>query len=80
MGESVLINDGEMLQALYDFKATFAKTLSFHEGDKFILHQINTKQKNWWQVIDSKAQVGYVPSNYVSTLKVTLLVKIRFLT
>lgn len=60
----------EMLKALYDFKATFAKTLSFQESDMFILHQVNTKQRNWWQVVNSNGQVGYVPSNYVTTIQV----------
>lgn len=60
----------EMLKALYDFEATFAKTLSFREGDHFIFHQTNTKQRNWWQVVNNKAQVGYIPSNYVTTVKV----------
>jgi hypothetical protein len=59
-----------MLKALYDFKATFAKTLSFQESDMFILHQANTKQRNWWQVVNSNGQVGYVPSNYVTTIQV----------
>jgi mannitol/fructose-specific phosphotransferase system IIA component len=66
-----------MLKALYNFKATFAKTLSFQENDIFILHQVNTKQRNWWQVVNSVGQVGYVPSNYVTTIqvKVTSIVK-----
>lgn len=59
-----------MLKALYDFKATFAKTLSFQESDMFILYQANTKQRNWWQVVNSNGQVGYVPSNYVTTIQV----------
>jgi hypothetical protein len=59
-----------MLKALYNFKATFAKTLSFQENDIFILHQVNTKQRNWWQVVNSVGQVGYVPSNYVTTIQV----------
>nr|CAD7403582.1 unnamed protein product [Timema cristinae]CAD7430086.1 unnamed protein product [Timema monikensis] len=60
----------EMLKAMYDFKATFAKTLSFHENDIFILHHANTKNRNWWQVVNSLGQVGYVPSNYVTPVKV----------
>lgn len=68
-----------MLRALYDFEATFAKTLSFREGDHFVLHQSNTKQRNWWQVVNSKAQVGYIPSNYVTTVKVQPHFFIEFL-
>lgn len=70
-----------MLKALYNFKATFAKTLSFQENDIFILHQVNTKQRNWWQVVNSVGQVGYVPSNYVTTIQVkhTLVVKSHYI-
>ncbi|XP_043270759.1 NCK-interacting protein with SH3 domain isoform X2 [Venturia canescens] len=68
-----------MLKALYNFKATFAKTLSFHENDHFILHQTNTKQRNWWQVINSNGQLGYIPSNYVATVKVQPQFLIDFL-
>lgn len=60
----------EMLKALYDFKATFAKTLSFQEGDHFVLYQTNTKQRNWWQVVNRDGLIGYIPSNYVTTVKV----------
>lgn len=60
----------EMLKALYDFNQTYSKTLSFQENDHFVLYQSQTKQKNWWQVVNSKGQVGYIPSNYVSTIKV----------
>ncbi|KAG7205248.1 hypothetical protein KM043_018328 [Ampulex compressa] len=71
MGENYMrLEDHEMLKALYDFKATFAKTLSFREGDYFVLHQSNTKQRNWWQVVNSEGQVGYIPSNYVTIVKV----------
>nr|CAD7419698.1 unnamed protein product [Timema poppensis] len=69
----------EMLKAMYDFKATFAKTLSFHENDIFILHHANTKNRNWWQVVNSLGQVGYVPSNYVAPVKVSALCWLEFL-
>lgn len=59
-----------MLKALYDFKATFAKTLSFRENEHFLLHQTNTKQRNWWQVINEKGEIGFVPSNYVEKIRV----------
>ncbi|XP_061712409.1 NCK-interacting protein with SH3 domain [Cydia pomonella] len=62
--------DNEMLQALYDFEATLAKTLSFTEGEFFYLQQQNVKQRNWWHVVNKKGQVGFVPSNYVATVKV----------
>ncbi|XP_014609720.1 PREDICTED: NCK-interacting protein with SH3 domain isoform X1 [Polistes canadensis] len=80
MGENnARLENYEMLKALYDFEATFAKTLSFHEGEHFILHQTNTKQRNWWQVVNSKAQVGYIPSNYVTIKKVQPQFLIDFL-
>lgn len=62
--------DFEMLKALYDFEATSAKTLSFSEGDFFYLQQTNTKQRNWWHVVNRKGQVGFVPSNYVQSVMV----------
>ncbi|KAL0271998.1 UNVERIFIED_CONTAM: hypothetical protein PYX00_005141 [Menopon gallinae] len=69
----------EMAKALYQFKATIAKTLSFREGEYFIIYEPTTKQRNWWQVINSKAQVGYVPSNYVMSMKVSPEYLCRFI-
>lgn len=68
----------EMAKALYHFKATIAKTLSFRESDYFIIYQPSTKQKNWWQVINSKSQIGYVPSNYVISVHVSHEFVIKF--
>lgn len=65
-----ILGDYDMLKALYDFEATLAKTLSFTEGEFFYLHQTNTKQRNWWHVVNRKGQVGFVPSNYVASIKV----------
>lgn len=62
----------EMVKALYDFKATFAKTLSFREGEYFILLQRNIKQKNWWQVVNRGGHLGYIPSNYVTSVTVCI--------
>ncbi|KAK3927966.1 NCK-interacting protein with SH3 domain [Frankliniella fusca] len=60
----------EMLQALYDFKATLAKTLSFHEKELFILYPTSKKQRQWWQVVNRKGQVGFIPSNYINKIQV----------
>ncbi|XP_017793381.1 PREDICTED: NCK-interacting protein with SH3 domain [Habropoda laboriosa] len=80
MGDnSMRLENYEVLKALYDFKATFSKTLSFQEGDYFILYQTNTKQRNWWQVVNRDGQIGYIPSNYVTTVKVSSQVLIEFL-
>lgn len=59
-----------MLKALYDFQAVYPKTISFFEGEHFILHQTSVKQRNWWQVINMKGSIGFVPSNYVNKIKV----------
>ncbi|XP_052872723.1 NCK-interacting protein with SH3 domain [Anopheles cruzii] len=59
-----------MLKALYDFTAVYPKTISFDEGEYFILHQTSARQRNWWQVVSMKGNVGFVPSNYVMKLKV----------
>lgn len=69
----------EMAKALYQFKATIAKTLSFRDGEHFIIYQASTKQRNWWQVINNKAQVGYVPSNYVISVQVSPNSVIKFI-
>ncbi|XP_077292148.1 NCK-interacting protein with SH3 domain [Arctopsyche grandis] len=69
----------DMLKAMYNFEATLAKTLSFQEGDHFILHQSSTKQRNWWQVININGQIGFVPSNYVTNIKVEPSFMVDFL-
>ncbi|XP_017760776.1 PREDICTED: NCK-interacting protein with SH3 domain isoform X1 [Eufriesea mexicana] len=80
MGDnSMRLENYEVLKALYNFKAMFAKTLSFQEGDYFILYQTNTKQRNWWQVVNRDGQIGYIPSNYVTTVKVSSQILIEFL-
>uniref|UniRef100_A0A182KBA9 SH3 domain-containing protein n=1 Tax=Anopheles christyi TaxID=43041 RepID=A0A182KBA9_9DIPT len=63
----------EMLKALYDFTAVYPKTISFDEGEYFILHQTSARQRNWWQVVSMKGNIGFVPSNYVMKLKVNPL-------
>ena len=62
----------EMLKALYDFQAVYPKTISFDEGEYFILHQTSARQRNWWQVVSMKGSIGFVPSNYVMKLKVKI--------
>lgn len=59
-----------MLKTLYEFQAVYPKTISFDEGEYFILHQTSTKQRNWWQVISIKGSIGFVPSNYVTKVQV----------
>lgn len=61
-----------MLKAMYDFQANYPKTISFDEGEFFILHQASVRQRNWWQVISMKGNIGFVPSNYVTNLKVSV--------
>ncbi|XP_017034871.1 NCK-interacting protein with SH3 domain isoform X2 [Drosophila kikkawai] len=60
----------EMLKALYDFQAVYPKTISFDEGEYFILYQTSARQRNWWQVVSMKGNIGFVPSNYVMKIKV----------
>jgi len=68
---SIVLSGCSMLQAMYEFRATLAKTLSFQEKEMFVLFPANKKQKQWWQVVNRKAQVGFIPSNYVSTIQVS---------
>ncbi|BES95180.1 Protein of unknown function (DUF2013) [Nesidiocoris tenuis] len=60
----------EMLVASYDFDATIPQTLSFKKDDNFIFHSTNNIKKNWWSIIDAHGKVGYIPSNYVSIVKI----------
>lgn len=68
-----------MLRSMYDFQATYSKTLSFHTNDYFILHQTVTKHKNWWEVINEKGEIGFIPSNYVEKLTVSPTFYIQYL-
>ncbi|XP_002009465.3 NCK-interacting protein with SH3 domain isoform X2 [Drosophila mojavensis] len=70
-GSGIDIGNGiEMLKALYDFQAVYPKTISFDEGEYFILYQTSARQRNWWQVVSMKGNIGFVPSNYVMKIKV----------
>ncbi|XP_018561929.1 NCK-interacting protein with SH3 domain isoform X2 [Anoplophora glabripennis] len=75
----ILTGNLDMLHSLYDFKATYAKTLSFKSNEYFLLHQTNTKHKNWWEVINERGEMGYIPSNYVETVTVNPSFYIQFL-
>lgn len=68
-----------MLRSMYDFKATYAKTLSFTSNEYFILHQTVTKHKNWWEVINEKGEMGFVPSNYVEQVTVSPAFYLQYL-
>lgn len=59
-----------MLRSMYDFEATYPKTLGFKMNEYFILHQTTTKHKNWWEVINLRGDMGFIPSNYVETVTV----------
>ncbi|XP_050310119.1 NCK-interacting protein with SH3 domain [Anthonomus grandis grandis] len=74
-----VMGDLDMLHSLYDFKATYAKTISFKANDFFILQQTNTKHKNWWEVINERGDLGYIPSNYVETVTVSPTFYVKFL-
>lgn len=43
----------------------------FEEGELFLLHQTSARQRNWWQVVNERGSVGFVPSNYVEKIKVS---------
>lgn len=60
-----------MLRSLYTFEATFPKTLSFQADDHFILYHADTKHKNWWEVINENAHMGFIPNNYVEKVTVS---------
>ncbi|KAJ8933363.1 hypothetical protein NQ314_014078 [Rhamnusium bicolor] len=75
----ILTGNLDMLHSLYDFKATYAKTLSFKNNEYFLLHQTNTKHKNWWEVINERGEMGYIPSNYVENVTVNPSFYVQFL-
>ncbi|XP_030759186.1 NCK-interacting protein with SH3 domain [Sitophilus oryzae] len=80
MSESITaMGELDMLRSLYDFKATYAKTISFKANEYFILQQTNTKHKNWWEVVNERGEIGYIPSNYVETVTVNSSFYIIFL-
>lgn len=62
----------EMLRALYDFKATIEQTLDFSRNDYFVLTSTSNKERNWWHVVNCEGRIGYIPSNYVETITVSL--------
>lgn len=66
----LLENETFMLKALYDFQAVYAKTISFEEGELFLLHQTSARQRNWWQVVNERGCIGFVPSNYCERVSV----------
>ncbi|KAK9889682.1 hypothetical protein WA026_007061 [Henosepilachna vigintioctopunctata] len=71
MSDNIILEGNlDMLHSLYDFKATYPKTLSFRHNEYFILNQSSSKKKNWWEVINEKGETGYIPSNYVETVTV----------
>lgn len=68
-----------MLRSLYKFEATFPKTLGFQADEHFILYHADTKHKNWWEVINSNAHMGFVPNNYVERVTVSTSYYIDFI-
>lgn len=77
--EMIKLDNLDMLRSMYDFKATYAKALSFKTNEYFILHQTVTKHKNWWEVINEKGEMGFVPSNYVEKITVKAAFYLHFI-
>ncbi|KAK5644434.1 hypothetical protein RI129_005734 [Pyrocoelia pectoralis] len=75
----ITIGSLDMLRSMYDFKATYPQALSFKSNEYFILHQTITKHKNWWEVINEKGDMGFVPSNYVESITVKAAFFLQFL-
>jgi fyn-related kinase len=54
--------------ALYDYDARTDEDLSFRKGE--LLEIINDTQGDWWYARSkSTKQEGYIPSNYVASVK-----------
>ena len=52
--------------ALYPFEAIESGDLSLVKGEHYIV--LDDSQDHWWQVENSKCEVGFIPSNYVKKL------------
>lgn len=65
-----------MLKALYDFQMTVPQTIGFKRGEIFIFHPSVNRSRNWWLVIASSGQIGYIPSNYVETIQVCMVFRV----
>jgi outer membrane phospholipase A len=57
--------------------ALFYGFFSFDEGELFLEMSTSAKQRNWWQVVNERGNIGFVPSNYVEKLKVSVTVKFK---
>lgn len=42
----------------------------FEEGELFLMHQTSARQRNWWQVVNERGNIGFIPSNYVEKIQV----------
>ena len=54
-----------MFKALYAFKKTHPSSLGFEDHEIFIELPGAGGDKNWYYVINTNGQAGYVPKNYV---------------
>ena len=53
--------------AMYPFDAIESGDLSLIKGEKYYV--IDDSQDHWWQVENTKAEVGFIPSNYVKKVE-----------
>ena len=59
-----------MLRSIFDLQTSYANSLSFKNGEKFV--QLETSNdRNWILVVNDSGSVGYVPKNYVAADKVS---------
>ena len=60
----------KLFKSLYTFKAAYKSTLSFSEEEVFVDLSVTgaEEDRNWYYVVNSAGQAGYVPRNYVSTV------------
>ena len=59
-----------MYRALYRFNSTDDQALSFEAGDQFTV--MDTTDNNWWLVQNGFGQVGYAPTNYITSDDVSI--------
>lgn len=55
-----------MAVAKFDYKASDLHELNINKGEKLTLLD---DSQHWWQVMNSKGETGYVPSNFCKKSK-----------
>ena len=58
-----------MYRAVYEYKSTLARYLSFQVGDEFTV--LENANKDWFLAQNGFGEIGYVPKNYMAKEEVS---------